>query len=118
VDDVHFKLEISGTAEDLPIGFLFLCPVEDFRTGPSSVRWPECPAYWSLDPFGVEQLSKEEATCLGFPSIKQITKIPGLYWDASVYDGLHQFPQAKGFDPESQDLAQICFWKLDYPLNS
>jgi sigma54-dependent transcription regulator len=48
----------------------------------------------------------EDATALGFPSISLSTKILGNSWDASVYAGLHQFHQAKGFDPDSQDVAR------------
>ncbi|KAJ7835749.1 hypothetical protein B0H14DRAFT_2363225, partial [Mycena olivaceomarginata] len=95
-----------------PRGFLFLCPPEHFRTGQSSVRWPECPAYWSLDPSGVEPLGMENATELGFPSISLSMKIFGWSWDASVYAGLRQFHQAKGFDPDSLDVAR----HLGHPL--
>ncbi|KAJ7111773.1 hypothetical protein C8R44DRAFT_882828 [Mycena epipterygia] len=35
-----------------------------------------------------------------------------MYWDASVYAGLRQFHRAKGFDPESQDVARL----LGHPL--
>jgi hypothetical protein len=103
---VEFKLVISPTVEDSPPGYLFLCPEKDFQTGPSSFRWPECPAYWSLDPSGVEHLSMEDATALGFPSISFSTEIGGRSWDRSVYAGLCQFHQAKGFDPDSQDVAR------------
>jgi hypothetical protein len=48
----------------------------------------------------------EDATALGFPSILQSTKIWGLSWDESVYAGLRQFHEAKGFDPDSQDIAR------------
>ncbi|KAJ7227983.1 hypothetical protein B0H12DRAFT_1059810 [Mycena haematopus] len=51
-------------------------------------------------------LSLENATCLGFPSFHLTTRVFGRSWDASVYDGLRQFHQAKGFDPESQDIAR------------
>ncbi|KAJ7111861.1 hypothetical protein C8R44DRAFT_882906 [Mycena epipterygia] len=47
----------------------------------------------------------EEATQLGFPSIQWTTEIDAVYWDTSVYAGLRQFHQGKGFDPESQDVA-------------
>ncbi|KAJ7882928.1 hypothetical protein B0H13DRAFT_2344390 [Mycena leptocephala] len=43
--------------------------------------WPECPAYWSLDPSGVEHLSMEDTTALGFPTISLFTEIwegPGM----------------------------------------
>ncbi|KAJ7875052.1 hypothetical protein B0H13DRAFT_2057054 [Mycena leptocephala] len=48
----------------------------------------------------------EEATQNGFPSIEPITTIKGVSWDATVYAGLRQFHQAKGFDPDSLDLAR------------
>ncbi|KAF7368227.1 hypothetical protein MVEN_00142600 [Mycena venus] len=99
-----FCLNISGNMEPVA-GFLFLCPVEDFQTGPSSFSCPKCPAYWSLDPAGVERLSMEKAIQLGFPSFQLTTEIQGRCWDASVYDGLRQFHHAKGYAPESQDVA-------------
>ncbi|KAJ7721789.1 hypothetical protein B0H16DRAFT_1790311, partial [Mycena metata] len=86
--------------------YLFLCPTTDFKTGSSSFRWPECPAYWSLDPSGLDRLSTEEATQLGFPSFQLTTRVHRDSRDASVYAGLWQFHRAKGFDPESQDVAR------------
>ncbi|KAJ7165908.1 hypothetical protein C8R46DRAFT_870128, partial [Mycena filopes] len=68
------------------------------------LRWPRCPAYWSLDPSGAERLSMEEATRLGFPCFNLKTEVHGR--DTSVYAGLRQFHQAKGFNAESQDVAQ------------
>ncbi|KAF7328500.1 hypothetical protein MVEN_02537000 [Mycena venus] len=59
VEEVDFELKISATTEDSPEGFLFLCPVTDFRMAQSLFRWPDCPAYWSLDPMGAERLSTE-----------------------------------------------------------
>ncbi|KAJ6462850.1 hypothetical protein C8R45DRAFT_523986 [Mycena sanguinolenta] len=112
LDTIQFELNISETTGDPPEGFLFLCPKEDFQTGPSSFCWPVCAAYWSLDPSGVDCLSLEDATQLGFPLIQPTTTGEGNSWDASVYEGLRQFYQAKGFDPYSQDVAQ----HLGYPL--
>jgi hypothetical protein len=54
----------------------------------------------------------EDALDLGFPSISHSALIGGKFWDASVYAGLRQFHQAKGFDPESQDVVR----HLDQPL--
>jgi hypothetical protein len=108
VRGAYFQLKVSGTTEDPPRGFLFLCPEEDFHVGPSSFCWPVCPAYWSLDPSGVNRLSLEEATRHGFPH----TTIDGWYWDGIVYTGLRHFHQAKGFDPDSQEVAK----HLRYPL--
>lgn len=111
MEGIDFQVEISASTGD-PAGFLFLCPQQDFRTDPSSYHWPDCLAYWSFDPSGVKRLSAEEATQLGFPSLQLNTLISGKSWDASVYAGLHQFHQAKGFDPESQDIARY----LGFPL--
>ncbi|KAJ7876908.1 hypothetical protein B0H14DRAFT_2713484 [Mycena olivaceomarginata] len=109
---VLFKLEVSRNAQEPPAGFLFLCPPEDFKTEPSSYRWPGCPAYWSLDPSGVDRLTLEEATRLGFPAFQFTNELWGKSWDASVYEGLRKFYRAKGLDPDSQELAQ----QLGYPL--
>jgi hypothetical protein len=105
VGAVVVHLKILGTTQTSPTGFLFLCPVEDFRAGASSFGWPDCAEYWSLDPLGTERLSVEEATLLGFPSIELEAMIEGNLYDAIVYDGLRRFHEAKGFDPESQELA-------------
>ncbi|KAF7359780.1 hypothetical protein MVEN_00702900 [Mycena venus] len=103
---VRFTLKITLTIEDPPTGFLFLCPKDNFRTGPSSFQWPDCSAYWSLDPSGTDRLSTEEAEWLGFPTFQLNTEIWRASWDDSVYAGLRQFHQAKGFDPDSQDVAR------------
>ncbi|KAJ7211858.1 hypothetical protein C8J57DRAFT_1483763, partial [Mycena rebaudengoi] len=114
VTGIIFTIDIGypNTPEEVPEGFLFLCPPIDFQMGPSSFRWPDCPAYWSLDPVGVKRLSMEDATHLGFPSIDFSATAWGKYWDASAYTGLRQFYQAKGFDPDSQDIAR----HLGYPV--
>ncbi|KAJ6462932.1 hypothetical protein C8R45DRAFT_524734 [Mycena sanguinolenta] len=109
---ICFKLHIPGTARNPPMGFLFLCSAEDFRIGPSSFRWPARPAYWSLDPSGIDRLNVEEATQLGFPPFQLVTQAIAYSWDTSVYEGLRQFHQAKGFDPYSQDIAR----HLGFPL--
>ncbi|KAJ7800765.1 hypothetical protein B0H14DRAFT_3490287 [Mycena olivaceomarginata] len=112
VCDVYFGLKVPGTTEELPAGFLFLSPRKDFKTGPSSYRWPDSPAYWSLNPSGVDRLTLEEATQLGFPTFQCTTEVVGRSWDASVYEGLRKFHQAKGFDPDTQELAR----HLEHPL--
>ncbi|KAJ6465526.1 hypothetical protein C8R47DRAFT_48470 [Mycena vitilis] len=106
LQEVDFGLHVSAITVAVPAGFLFLCPPDDFRAGPSSFCWPNCPAYWSLDPMGIGRLSTEEAREYGFPELTFSTTIYGRYWDASVYAGLRKFYQAKGFDPYSQDLAR------------
>lgn len=106
MEDLDFRIQISATTDNGPSGYLFLCPEKDLQIGASSFRWPDCPAYWSNDPAGVQPLSPEEATARGFLPVQLTIKVAGLSWDAAVYTGLRQFHQAKGFDPDSQDLAR------------
>jgi len=105
MDEIRFELEISKTPSP-PKGFLFLCPIQDFKTGPSSFRWPDSPAYWALDPSGVLRLTTEDATSLGFPTIRPSMRISGFSWDASVYASLRECHEGKGFDPDGQDVAR------------
>ncbi|KAJ7714795.1 hypothetical protein B0H16DRAFT_1898970 [Mycena metata] len=105
-ENLRFTLTIGDTTGVPPPGFLFLCPRNGFRTGPTSFKWPKDPAYWSLDPEGIQALSTEEAERLGFPSFQLSTTVYGKSWDADVYAGLCKFHQGKGFDPDSQDVAR------------
>ncbi|KAJ7134148.1 hypothetical protein C8R46DRAFT_1139701 [Mycena filopes] len=111
VDTACFTLRVHSTA-DAPPGYLFLCPSSDFQTGPRSFRCPDTPAYWSLDPLGFDRLSTDKATRMGFPQLLLTTEIFGRSWDADVYAGVRQFHAAKGFDPDSQQVAR----HLGYPL--
>jgi hypothetical protein len=54
----------------------------------------------------MDRLSPEEATRLGFPDFRRVTKVDGHYWDATIYEELRQFHEAKGFDPYSQDIVR------------
>ncbi|KAJ7027136.1 hypothetical protein C8F04DRAFT_1399665, partial [Mycena alexandri] len=87
VESVYFVITVGNAGQDSPLGYLFFCPSEDCRAGPTSVRRPDCPAYWSLDPSGVDRLSTEAAAWLGFPPFQLTTQVEGQYWDASVYAG-------------------------------
>ncbi|KAF7337270.1 hypothetical protein MSAN_02279500 [Mycena sanguinolenta] len=112
---VKFTLRIADE-RDIPEGYLFVCPPDDFRTGTEPhvnlYQWPACPAYWSLDPSGADRLSMEDAKNLGFPAIHIETRMFGRSWDHSVYEGLRRFHEGKGHDPESQEVAR----QLGYPL--
>ncbi|KAJ7152335.1 hypothetical protein C8R46DRAFT_480201 [Mycena filopes] len=112
LDKVQFRVIVPHPMVDCPDGYLFLCPEHYFQVGASSFKWPDTSAYWSLDPSGIERLSMEEAVRLGFPRFKLLTEVAGHSWETSVYDGLRQFHQGKGFDPESQDVAR----HFGYPL--
>ncbi|KAJ6582599.1 hypothetical protein DFH09DRAFT_287323 [Mycena vulgaris] len=104
--EMGLHLVEPAPTRDPPPGFLFVCPERNLQVGPSSFRWPDSPAYWSLDPLGRERLGPQEAGRLGFPTIEPFIKIQGLFWDSGVYAGLHEFHQAQGFDPDSQEIAR------------
>ncbi|KAF7353278.1 Transposon Tf2-12 polyprotein [Mycena sanguinolenta] len=115
VPTVEFTLRIADE-RDIPEGYLFVCPPQDFRTHTEPhvnlYQWPACPAYWSLDPSGADRLSTEDARNLGFPAIHIETMMSGDSWDRSVYEGLRRFHEGKGFDPDSREVAR----RLGYPL--
>ncbi|KAJ7874510.1 hypothetical protein B0H14DRAFT_3859790 [Mycena olivaceomarginata] len=114
VDFIKFGLVFSPTTRSScpSQGWLFVCPNAQLRSGPCSFRWPDCAAYWSHDPFGSVRLSTEEAEEAGFPLIKLELEVKGSSWDPIDYAGLWQFHQAKGFAPDSQEIAR----HLGYPL--
>ncbi|KAJ7660474.1 hypothetical protein B0H17DRAFT_334097 [Mycena rosella] len=107
LDRVRYRLSFSGPINGLAAGYLFLCPFTHLQTNDSTrFQHPECPAYWSLDSSGVEQLGTEEAENLGFPSVELEMEARRTFWDERVYSGLRQFHKGKGFDPFSQDVAR------------
>ncbi|KAF7337208.1 hypothetical protein MSAN_02273200 [Mycena sanguinolenta] len=114
LNQVVFRLRclhnLSNTQQ--PDGYLFVCPAEDFRAEENSFKWPDCPAYWSLDPCGTVPLSAEDAEMLGFPMIHIETFVEGFSWKENVYQGLRQFHAGRGFNPDSKDAAR----HLGYPL--
>ncbi|KAF7337229.1 hypothetical protein MSAN_02275300 [Mycena sanguinolenta] len=116
VDEVRFMLRIAHKRHIDAEGYLFVCPPRDFRTGNEVQRnlyqWPDCPAYWSLDPSGTTRLRTDEARILGFPTIHIETVVLGRSWDCSVYKGLRRFYKGKGFNPDSREVAK----RLGYPL--
>ncbi|KAJ7472515.1 hypothetical protein FB451DRAFT_298287 [Mycena latifolia] len=113
VHGVSYDLRLYETGDSIPSGYLFLCPSVDLQSdNPSYFRHPECPAYWSLDPSGVEQLGMEEAEQLGFPSFEFTMTAYANSWDENIYAGIRKFHEARGFDPDSLDVAL----ELGYPL--
>ncbi|KAJ7461444.1 hypothetical protein FB451DRAFT_1497136, partial [Mycena latifolia] len=113
VRQISYDLRLYDTGDSIPSGYLFLCPLADLQSNnPSYFRHPKCPGYWSLDPSGVEPLGMEEVEQLGFPAFEFTMNADTTSWDESVYTGIRQFHQAKGFDPDSLDMDL----KLEYPL--
>ncbi|KAJ7711215.1 hypothetical protein B0H16DRAFT_637208 [Mycena metata] len=114
IDWVRFTRVFSPTTRSScpSQGWLFLCPDAQLRSGPCSFRWPDCAAYWSRDPFGAVRLSPEEAEEAGFPLITLELRVWGDSWDSIDYAELWRFHQAKGFAPDSQEIAR----HLGHPL--
>ncbi|KAJ6518458.1 hypothetical protein DFH09DRAFT_1048537 [Mycena vulgaris] len=112
VHAIRYQVTLTDTGR-IPPGYLCLCPLQDLQSETTSHFWrPACAAYWSLDPSGAEHMSTEEADELGFPRLKFEMWANGWSWDESVYNGIRQFQQAKGYDPYSRDVAR----ELGYPL--
>lgn len=108
INGIYYFIYLSGQRNSDREGYLFVCPLRDLRSDVSG-RFrtsPACPAYWTLDPLGVDRLSSEDAKRLGFPELSFSALVGQRCWDESVYNGLRQFHAAKGFDPDSQDVAR------------
>ncbi|KAJ7064446.1 hypothetical protein C8F01DRAFT_768235 [Mycena amicta] len=116
-NDFHSYVIVASTRVDVkfsvpqnvPAGYLFLCPP---RRALESKASEKDIAYWSLDPLGHSRLSREEAHIRGFPD-PVISRHGHKYrWDALVYEEIRAVHIAKGFDPDSQEVAR----HLGYPL--
>ncbi|KAJ6532519.1 hypothetical protein B0H19DRAFT_965839, partial [Mycena capillaripes] len=106
VEAIQCQLRLLGPIDNLPPGYLFLCPLAEIPTElPGHSRIPACAAYWSRDPSGAERLSAEEARNEGFPDIALRMLALGMSWDDGVYTGIHHLHEAKGFAPWSQEVA-------------
>ncbi|KAJ7669069.1 hypothetical protein B0H17DRAFT_1086889 [Mycena rosella] len=105
VKSIGFSVRIASVPQPPADGYLFVCP-EDLETGLNSLQFPDSLAYWSLDPSGAARLSSEEASQLGFPVMTVGMQVTGYFWDSGVYAGLRKFHQAKGFDPDSDNIAR------------
>jgi hypothetical protein len=113
ISAIDYCLKLFGPTDKLPSGHLFLCPLAELQAEDlTCFRIPDCGAYWSLDPSGVDRLSDEAAGDLGFPTIEFEMHILVQTWDGSVYEGIRQFHEAKGFDPHSQEVVIELWWPL------
>lgn len=111
VDEIRFMFHVG---HHLPEGYLFLCPLEDLRAQGSD-RFILSPnqTYWSLHASGSPKLTLEEAVNCGFSPPELELQVDVRMWEQGrVYRALRKFHEAKGFDPESQDVAR----HLGYPL--
>ncbi|KAF7373993.1 hypothetical protein MSAN_00612200 [Mycena sanguinolenta] len=115
VEQISFHLTMKPPNEPKPEGYLFVCPPAFFKAASCSFRWPDCPTYWALDPEGLKKLETEEARNHGFPQVELTTTIVQRTWDSAVYSGLRRLHEAKGFNPDSREIARSLGY-LDYQL--
>ncbi|KAJ6579125.1 hypothetical protein DFH09DRAFT_1310485 [Mycena vulgaris] len=111
-EDYHVVLAVSfwlqiGTPEESDDSFLFVCPFAYLRVD-SDGRFvlPECAAKWSLHPAGASSLTPEEAMTRGLPPLMFNVGIKTISMTRRGYEEVRLFHQAKGFDPDSQDIAR------------
>ncbi|KAJ7624667.1 hypothetical protein FB45DRAFT_1060908 [Roridomyces roridus] len=96
----HCFVDLVGSIENLPTGYLFLCPARAFTVdGRGHYTIPNCPAYWSLDPSGEPPLTAEEASKLGFPELRLQLTIAVLRWSDMDYAESTNFMPAKAIIP-------------------
>ncbi|KAJ6474533.1 hypothetical protein DFH09DRAFT_1218060 [Mycena vulgaris] len=115
INSVSYVYDFSEDTASIPGGYLFLCPLKDLATHLESTlqfKFPEFPAFWSLDPTGNTRLRDQEAEDLGFPALELSFRVVGHSWKGNSYTALRQFHRGKGFNPEGQDVARY----LRYPL--
>ncbi|KAJ7768010.1 hypothetical protein B0H14DRAFT_358721 [Mycena olivaceomarginata] len=63
--------------------------------------------YWAFDPAGLDQLTHEIAEDIGLPTPEFRIEPWGLLLEEEETNLIHEFHAAKGFDPESQDVAVV-----------
>ncbi|KAF7340329.1 Reverse transcriptase-RNase H-integrase [Mycena venus] len=93
--------------------FLFLPQVE-LLDGQFTIMNPDDSEkyYWAFDPTGLDRLTHEMAEDIGLPTPQFSVKITGWRGNESTLDMIREFHAAKGFDPDSQDVAIA----MGYPL--
>ncbi|KAJ7748457.1 hypothetical protein B0H14DRAFT_443508 [Mycena olivaceomarginata] len=103
---IFVEITVSPTIPRPPKGYLFLCPPEQFHIGPSTSSNDQ-----NVRPIGLcihrglNGLVGKMQLVSDFPVSEFWSMRWGYSWDSSVYEGLRQFHRAKGFDPDSQELA-------------
>ncbi|KAJ7738896.1 hypothetical protein B0H14DRAFT_490340 [Mycena olivaceomarginata] len=95
--------------------YLFLCPSKvEFVDGRFIVMNPDNSQryYWTFDPAGLDRLTHAEAEDIGLPTPTFLINVWGRSWSEREDDMIREFHTAKGFDPDSQDIAIA----MQYPL--
>ncbi|KAK6984914.1 hypothetical protein R3P38DRAFT_3230938 [Favolaschia claudopus] len=112
VSSIEVKAIIHPSKPSISDAVLFLPPISMFFTPDrSSIRYPTEQPFW-FDPLGMEPLSAAQAKVLGLPEVEITIIVESQYLDQSGLEAVREFYRAKGFDPDSQDLAK----HLENPL--
>ncbi|KAF7331347.1 hypothetical protein MKEN_00012400 [Mycena kentingensis (nom. inval.)] len=104
VENIHVDVGfLPNAASESLNAYCFLAPA-------STVFQPDnliaSVAYWSMDPTGNERLSTADARRLGLPELSISAYIQGTKYPDAFYDEIDAFHRAKGFDPDSADVAR------------
>ena len=87
---IYYSLLLLGPIENLHPGYLFLCPPAAFKMDEQyHFKIPDCTAHWSIDPWGVEWLTTEEAVSLGFPDMRFHFEVLTKSWNDEVHHEPH-----------------------------
>ncbi|KAJ7274842.1 hypothetical protein C8J57DRAFT_1714590 [Mycena rebaudengoi] len=107
------QYSVGRTAIPMDELYLFIFPPDvEAINGTLAVRLPPKNEtyYWSRDPQGLSAYTTSAR--FGLPRVSFYAKVLAANWTESEYNLVGQFHRAKGFDPESQDVAK----ELGYPL--
>ncbi|KAJ6578856.1 hypothetical protein DFH09DRAFT_1310824 [Mycena vulgaris] len=112
------KFTLRGTfMADTPTDevYLFLFPGNvDVSDGQLTVDLPpESETYYlSFNPQGIERLSEDTIEQIGLPRLSFEAIVHAIQWPQNHYNLIRECHRAKGFDPDTQDVAI----ELGYPL--
>jgi hypothetical protein len=73
--------------------------------------------FWSYDENGATQISEYTRRCLGLP---KLTLKPHVFlhsWSKYVYDAIHTWQVARGFDPTTSDFARSLGYSILHPVS-
>ncbi|ESK93196.1 hypothetical protein Moror_14640 [Moniliophthora roreri MCA 2997] len=91
--------------ETLPVVYLFLRPPPLCLADIDS--WLSQESFWSFDKNGTSKIPETECERLGLPYVtSHYAGITLHTWPKYVYDGLHAWQVARGFDPATADFAR------------
>jgi len=107
----HDLLRPEGTTRQAHI---FVCPVSIRHEGPRiGLEFPDADQmYWSLDPCGNTRMTQDECDAIGLPRLRFLFLPIARFWHEYHYNAIREFYEAKGFDPNSDDVTRL----LDLPL--